>query len=160
MMGHNLVIKSGNSPFCRSLKLGIQILTEDERKETIRSKRRGFFTFHRFVENCQMRGNQSEAVIEGSPRQSLILQLKQKCLKRIFDVRKSLNCHIDRGVKLLLLLGNGRWSSGHDGVGVKGFDKSYYAKLPYWACNEARVVCAFASSVSRSDLNKRFGCFE
>ena len=157
-----------------------------------------------------MRGNQSEAVIEGSPRQSLILQLKQKCLqerevsewvdhnwtetiagltdqwpwpmwqhwhyvrcswqltpnyksqylKRIFDVRKSLNCHIDRGVKLLLLLGNGRWSSGHDGVGVKGFDKRYYAKLPYWACNEARVVCAFASSVSRSDLNKRFGCFE
>ena len=34
MMGHNLVVKSGNSPFCRSLKLGIQILTEDERKET------------------------------------------------------------------------------------------------------------------------------
>ena len=117
MMRHHLVVEGRDAAFGHPLQFGVKILAEQQRQQAVRTKRGSLLALEGFVENGELRGNESETVVEGSPRQGLILQLEQERLQRVFDVVETLDRHVDGRLQLLLLLGNHRWRTRHDGLG-------------------------------------------
>jgi len=69
MMRHHLVIEGGNAAFGHALQLGVEILAEEERKEAVRTEGRRLLALKRFVEDGELRRDEGEAIVEGSPRQ-------------------------------------------------------------------------------------------